>query len=227
VLVVVGQVAEHRAHLGQERAGVERAGGGVAAGGAQDEVVDGGRDARHDGARRRDVLVHVPVGDRQRAVGLVRRRPGQQLPEHDAGGVDVGARVGAAVDDLLGGEVGDGAEQQAGGGGEGGGLDGAGQPEVGDLDPAVVGDQQVLGLDVAVHQARGVRGGQRAQDGLEQRERLRRGQGALLAQQRPDGAARHVLHDQVGGAGGGVLALVEDPHDVRGCSAARLPGPRG
>ena len=39
------------------------------------------------------------------------------------------------------------------------GADRPGQAEVGDLDPAVVGDQDVLGLDVAVDQAR--RGGRR------------------------------------------------------------------
>ena len=118
--------------------------------------------------RRRHVLVDVLVGDLDRRLALVRLRAGEQLVEHDAGGVHVGAGVGAAVDDQLGGEVGDGADQDAAGRGVlGVGADRLGQAEVGDLDPAVVGDQDVLGLDVAVDQAGAVGGGQRREDRLE------------------------------------------------------------
>ena len=82
------------------------------------------------------VLVDVLVGDLDRRLALVRLGAGEQLVEHDAGGVDVGAGVGAAVDDQLGGEVGDGADQHAAGRGVlGVGADRLGQPEVGDLDP--------------------------------------------------------------------------------------------
>jgi hypothetical protein len=54
------------------------------------------------------------------------------------------------------------------------GADGLGEAEVGDLDPAAVGlvaDQHVLRLDVAVDQAGAVRGGERGDDRLEQRQR--------------------------------------------------------
>jgi hypothetical protein len=218
--VVGRQVGEHGPHLGQERPGVDRTRRRVTAGGAHDELVDGGRYPVDHRAGRRDVFVDVPVGHRQRAVGLVGRDAGEQLPQHDAGRVDVGAGVGAAVDHLLGRQVGHGAEQQPGGGGERGGLDRTRQPEVGDLHAPVGGHQQVLGLDVAVHQPGGVRRRQRAQDRLHQGQCLPGRQRALFAQQRPDGAAGDVLHDQVGGAGGGVLALVEDPDDI----GARQPG---
>ena len=65
-----------------------------------------------------------------------------------------------------------------------------GQPEVGDLDPAVVGDQHVLGLDVAVHDAGPVRRVQRGQHRLHHVERLPRVQPPALAEQVAQGARR-------------------------------------
>ena len=110
----------------------------VAGGGAGDERVDVRRDAGDDPRRRRDVLVHVLVGDLDRGVALVRLAAGEHLVEQHAGGVDVRAGVGPAVDDELGREVGDRADEDAAGRGVLGlGADRAGQPEVGDLDPAV------------------------------------------------------------------------------------------
>ena len=58
----------------------------------------------------------------------------------------------------------------------GGAGDRAGQPEVGDLDPAVVGEQDVLGLDVAVDQPGLVRGAERGEHRLEHLEGLPRAQ---------------------------------------------------
>jgi hypothetical protein len=75
---------------------------------------------------------------------------GEQLVEHDAGGVHVGPRVGGAVDDELGCEIGDGADEDTARGGVlGVGADRLGQAEVGDLDPAVVGDQDVQTYSIA------------------------------------------------------------------------------
>jgi hypothetical protein len=104
---------------------------------AGDQSVDVRRQAGHAQGRCRDVLVHVLVGDLDRAVGLVRLVAGEHLVEEDAGGVHVGAGVGLAVDDELGGEVGDGADQDPTGRRVLGlGVDRAGEPEVRDLDPA-------------------------------------------------------------------------------------------
>ena len=86
------------------------------------------------------------------------------------------------------------------------------EAEVGDLDPTVVGDQDVLGLDVAVDEAGGVRGREGLEHGVEEDQRLRRGQRAVLPQDVAQGAARHVLHGQVDQPV--VLALVVHGDDV-------------
>ena len=170
-----------------------------------------------DRGRRRDVLVDVAVGDLDRALALVRLVAGEQLVEDDAGGVDVGAGVGAAVDDELGGEVGDGADQHAAGRGVlGVGADGLGEAEVGDLDPAAVGlvaDQHVLRLHVAVDQAGAVGGGEGGDDRLEQRQRPGGRHRRLLADHVAQGVAGDVLHGQEDDAV--VVALVVDADDVR------------
>jgi hypothetical protein len=136
---------------------------------------------------------------------------GQHLVQHGAARVDVGARVRALVDDDLGGEVGDGADEGAAGGGGGGGH-GAGQAEVGDLHLAVGGDQHVLGLDVAMDEAGRVRGRQGHEHLGEQLERPAGLHGRLVAHQVAQRAAGNVLHHQVGDLAVG--ALVEDGHDV-------------
>ena len=107
------------------------------------------------------------------------------------------------------------------------GRDGPGQPEVGDLDPPVVAEQHVLGLDVAVHDAGPVRRGQRPQHRLEQRQGAGRRQRPAVAQQRAQVAAVDVLHDQVGRTGLGVASLVEDRHDLRGGQAGGRAGLAG
>ena len=162
--------------LGEHAAGVGGPAVGVAAGRAGDEGVQRGGQARDALRGRRDVLVHVPVGDLDRRVAVERLAAGEHLVEQDAGGVDVGAGVGDAALDLLGGEVGDGADQQAVASRCGScRRDRPGQPEVGDLDPAVVGEQDVLGLHVAVDDAGLVRGAEGGQHRLEDLERLRAG----------------------------------------------------
>jgi hypothetical protein len=76
---------------------------------------------------------------------------------------------------------------------------------------AAVVEQDVSG-HVAVHEAGPVRGLERLQHGVEDREGLLGRQPAALAQDVADGAARDVLHDQVDDAV--VLALVVDGDDV-------------
>jgi hypothetical protein len=151
-------------------------------------------------------------------VGLV---AGQQLVEHHAHGVHVGAGVAGPVDDELGGEVGDRADQDAAGRGVPGvGGDRLGEPEVGDLHPGprrLVGDEDVLGLDVAVDHAGAVGRGQRRDDRLQEGQRLRGGHRGLGPDDVTQGVAGDQLHDQVERAAldVGVLALVEDVDDVR------------
>ena len=129
------------------------------------------------------------------------------------GGVDVAAGVGRTSLDLLGGEVGHRADEQPGLAVRRGGTHGSGQAEVGDLHPSVVGDQHVLGLDVAVHDAGAVRGAEGVEHGLEQVEGLVGGHRAAVAHHVAQRASGHVLHGEEHHAV--VTALVEDLHDPR------------
>ena len=193
---VVEGVAD-TAHLVEEYAGVGRSQGGLACGGAGDQRVDVRRDAGRRGRGRRDVLVDVLVGNLDRALGLVRLVAGEHLVDQHAGGVHVRACVGMTVDDELGREVGDRADQHPTGGGVlGVGVDGAGEAEVGDLDAAVVGEQDVLGLDVAMEDAGGVRGGERTEYRLDHGQCLRGRHRRFLADQVAHGEAGDVLHHQ-------------------------------
>jgi hypothetical protein len=211
----------HPAELVEQHGGVGGAQRGVAGSGARDQRVDVRRERGHQPRRRRDVLVHVLVGDLDRRVGLVRLLAGEHLVDQHAGRVDVGAGVGMAVDDELGGEVGDGADQHAGARVLGLGVDGASQPEVGDLDPAVVGQQDVLGLHVAVDHPGPVGGAQRGQHRLDHGQRPGRRHRCLGADQVAERDPGDVLHDQEQGAV--VVALVEHrDHVVVGEPGGRL-----
>ena len=79
-----------------------------------------------------------------------RRATGDHLEEHDAERVDVAAGVDADALGLLGGEVGGRAHDRTGLGQALLGVDGPGDAEVGDLHLALVGDQHVARLHVAV-----------------------------------------------------------------------------
>ena len=78
--------------------------------------------------------------------------PSEHLEQQDSGAVQIAARVGCAVGRLLGCEVGRGAHEQrcpvvsV--------LDGAREPEIGDLHFAPVTEQDVLRLDVAMNETR-------------------------------------------------------------------------
>ncbi len=141
----------------------------------------------------------------------MRLEPREHLVEHRAAGVDVGAGVGAVVGDDLRREVGDGADQRPAGRGRCG-ADGPGQAEVGDLDVAVGGDEDVLGLDVAVDDLGRVGGRQRDEHLLEQLERAVGRHRRFLAHEVAQRAAGDVLHDEIGDVA--VAALVEDRDHV-------------
>ena len=148
--------------------------------------------------RRHRVLHHRRQrGDRG---ALVERRPpfdaGEQQPAQ-APGIRDGPGGGPAGH--LGGDVGGGAEQQPGGRH---GLLGraAGDAEIGELDPPVVADQHVAGLDVPVGDAGRVGGQQAGRDGDADGRRLPVGQPAHLAQdlrQRPRMQQLHHDHRPV------------------------------
>ena len=102
-----------------------------------------------------------------RQLGVARERDaaGERVEEERAERVDVGARVGLLAADLLGGgEVG--RADEVAGAGEAGGARGGRvlrQAEVGQVGVllALVGDQHVRRLDVAVDEAAAVRGVER------------------------------------------------------------------
>ena len=90
---------------------------------------------------------------------------------------------------------------------------GAREAEVAELDAAVVGEQHVLGLEVAVHDAGLVRGGEAGEDRVHDVDGLLGRELLVVLQQLAERDAGEVLHDEVRHVG--VLALVEDVHDVR------------
>jgi hypothetical protein len=200
------------AQSGQELARVVGPPGGLALGGPRHQVVDLGRQVRAQGRRQRDVLVDVAEGDLGGDATGEGLAAGEQLEEDHPGGVHVGAGVRGAVQHELRREVPDGPHDGAGAGARRRAR-GAGQPEVRDPQPPVVPGEHVLGLDVAVDQAGGVRGGQGVEDLLGGVEGVPQGERAPLDEHVAQRAPRDVLHGQVGGAV--VRALVEDGHDPR------------
>ena len=191
--------------------------------------------ARHAARRRRTGLDPRPkLGDALRA--RERPRPLDRLPQRDGERELIGARVagrtahvavaGDRPIDLLGRHVRRGPDQRARLGQRAGqhrAVETSGrlgrilvrEPEVDDLHPTVVTEQHVLGLEVSVHDAGGVRGRQASSCGQEDGERLR----GLVRFRHPRAQARtaHELHREVERV---VLhADVEDGDDVRMCEA--------
>ena len=113
-------------------------------------------------------------------VGLERDLAGEHLVEDDPERVDVGLRGDLVAERLLGRDV-VGRAEHAAGGGQALRLERAGDAEVGDLGAALVVDQDVLRLDVAVDEAVLVRALERPADldrvgdGLGHRQRARGG----------------------------------------------------
>ena len=195
--------------------------------GPSHQRVEVGRDVVDERRRGRHVVVHMLVGDLDRAFAEVRLAAGEHLEQQHAERVDVGASVGDALGHQLRRQVGDGAHQHAARRRRRGRrADRASQAEVGHLDLAAWVDQDVLRLDVAVDDARLVRRGDRLEDLLQQGEGSARRQRRLVADQVAQGmTSGDVLHREEQRAV--VVALVVDGHDVRVCQAGPPPGPRG
>jgi hypothetical protein len=157
----------------QELPSVTRAQVRIAAGRQRDQGVQRRRQPRDDARWRRDDLVDVHVGDRQRGVAHVRLPAGEQLEEHHPGRVHVGACVGRPAGHLLGRQVRGGADDHPALGLARPGYQ-PGQPEVCDLDPPGVGEQHVLGLDVAVRDTGIVSGAEPGQHPAHDVQRLSR-----------------------------------------------------
>ncbi len=141
-----------------------------------------------------------------------RRRAGDHLVEDRAEGEDIGAVVDGLTANLLGRHV---AQRAHGHTGLGQGRDRRCRPrvqrlgrrqlgdaEIQDLGPPVALQEQVLGLEIAVHDAAGVGGGQRLGDGDANLDGLARGEGSAaqtLAKGLPIEELRHDVRLAVGG----------------------------
>ena len=120
---------------------------------------------------------------------LERRLAGDELVQHDPERVDVAALVGRIAFDLLRRHVRRRAEHRAARG-HARVADRAREPEVGDADAALLVDEHVLRLEIAVDDALGVRGGEaRGRPGGRSRARGRAASGRL-AHDAPRGRRR-------------------------------------
>ena len=198
----------------------EVAGRGVALGrllrhrGADHGVERGGhrRVERARGGRR---IAEVRVHLRQLGVARERDAAGQRMEEDAAERVDVGARVGLLAADLLGGGEVRRADELPRAGDPAGGRRVLGQPEVGEVRVllALLGDQHVRRLDVAVDQAAAVGGVERRADLPDDADRaLRRQAAARRVDERAQVGALDEAHREVQHAVG--LAGLVDRHDV-------------
>ena len=103
--------------------------------------------------------------DLDRGLATEGRASGEHLVEHDAGAVDVGGGRHRLPARLLGRHVPRRADDR-GGAAVGAALGQPGDPEIADLDPASIGDEDVGRLDVTVHDVFGVRVLERAAEML-------------------------------------------------------------
>ncbi len=228
---LVGELGVHPADGGQPVRGVRGALVGVSGHRGQHHVVQLGGQDRHQGGRLRHVLVDVPIGHLHGHLAREGLAAGEHLEQHDPGGVDIAAGVGDAAGDDLRRQIGHSADQGPGLGGPAG--DRLGQAEVGHLDPTLVGEDHVLGLDVAVHDARPVCRPEGVEHTFSDGQCLARGQRATLGDHVAQGAPRQQLHRQVehvAGVAGLVGPLVEHLDHVRvgqpggGAGLAHEPG---
>src|SRR5690606_32290582 len=149
--------------------------------------------------QRRHGRAHVVQGQLDRVLGVEGAPAGQAVEGDHAQGVHVRGGQHPGALGLLGGDVGGGAHDRAGGGEVPGGA-GAGDAEVGEDGLAVAGaHQDVAGLDVAVDDAVVVGVLEGFGDRGDDRHQLVGGQGTALGDQVRQGTALDVLHDQVGG----------------------------
>ena len=183
----------------------------VAGGGVADEAVDPWRQVRSLFADAGNIGVDVLVGHCPRRVTGVRWGAHEQLIQQHPGLVDVAALVALTQADLLGRQVRGRADQDPLGGGRRQ-FQRPGQAEVGHLDRTGIRHQDVLGLDVAVHESGFVGGGQGLQSLTEHEQCLLARHRTRLVQDVPHGPAGDVLHGQVDQSVG--FALVVDAHHV-------------
>ena len=174
------------------------------------------RRGAHEG---RGVLIEGAGKSRDCGVARKRPAPGESLVEDDARGEEVGACVDGLAEDLLRRHVTRGPDDQPWAGEVGAAREAAGdlarqltsQAEIDEL--AAVGRQEeVGGLDVPVHDARVVKGGQGGEQVLREVERLGRREG-LPAQPRRERLSRQQLHGQERPPA--LLADLEDRAQVR------------
>jgi hypothetical protein len=131
------------------------AGPGLLLEGLHDDVFQTLRDARRHLGRRHHAAFGDHLQDHQLGLVLEEPLPGAELVEHDAQREDVAALIDRSAQTLLGAHVAELALQHAGLGvfGLGGRL---GDAEVDDLHLALVGHEDVLGRNVAVHDLQGL-----------------------------------------------------------------------
>ena len=172
VLVLVGQFVASLVQRSCHRPSVAVALGGILAQGALDDLDEHLR--RVVGERRRFVL-EVAQRKFDDGLGLERWVPGEHLVEHDARAIDVGRGAAELAVSLLGRHVPGRADDRRGTVAVA--VEQSGDPEVADFHLTVGGDQHVGGLDVAVHDPPGVRGGERPGELLGDLTRLDRADG--------------------------------------------------
>ncbi len=138
--------------------------------------------------------------------------PAQQLVQDDARRIEVAAGVDPGAASLLRAHVAGCPDEHAGAGQVRAALGGAGDAEVRHLEHSGRGQQQVLGLEVAVDDAPGVSVDQARQQLQHHLLRQRRGEGAHLLQQ----SAHRAAIDELGGHEVVPIGLagVVDLHDV-------------
>ena len=135
--------------------------------------------------------------DRDLVLALERDLAGEHLVEHDAQRVEVRLAGDRLAERLLGRDV-VGRAEHAPVGGQPLLVERAGDPEVGDLGRALLVDQDVLGLDVAVDDVAGVGGAERAGDLDRVGDRLGDRQPPVAADAVLERLALDVLEDDVG-----------------------------
>ena len=155
------------AEFGEQGASVDGALVGVVGSAPLNEFVNFSGESRHELGGGADSRVDVLVGDLDGNLAVEWLPAGDHLVQHDSDRVDVTARVGLPAQHEFGGEVRHGADQSSGAGRR---RNGAGQPEIAEFDSSVVGDQNVLGFDVPVDEARFMGRPQALDDGVDIRQ---------------------------------------------------------
>ena len=155
-------------------------------------------------------LADVHDADRERIVGLIRHAADEHFVEHDAETVEIAAPVDRAAARLFRAHVVRRADDRAGLRHPRCGIERTRDAEIGQRRGAVVAQQDVVGLDVAVHEAFLVRVIERGRDLADHAQRERdRPRIAVLVQDRP---AAEIFHRDVVVVAG--AADVVDADDV-------------